>query len=85
MTVTEEIRPGRTFHTGTKVVNDWKDVTIGVDIPALSKLEGRFIELVRRYQLDTYARELRCVQRKPIRAGSSHRTGTSSVLWRASE
>jgi hypothetical protein len=60
MAVKEEIRPSRSYTAVVeKSADRWKEIHIGPeDVPALSKLDEKYLELVRLCQSEVYEEEL---------------------------
>ncbi|XP_045032663.1 uncharacterized protein LOC123474519 [Daphnia magna] len=74
MVSTEEIRMSRVCQaTNQSVVFDWTSVEVKPsDVAALSKLDARFLDLVRRCQSEVYAEELQRIKKgKPLHTTSS--------------
>ena len=76
MAVNEEIRSSRSYTAVVeKSVDRWKDLPIGPeDVPAISKLEEKYLMLVRSGQFEVYGEELRRLQK------GKHLHSTSSLL-----
>ncbi|XP_046632671.1 uncharacterized protein LOC124312218 [Daphnia pulicaria] len=74
MAVTEEMRSCRSYSAAVKKdPGDWKEIQIGSgDIPALSKLDEKYQELVKACQSEVYEKELHRLKKgKPLHSTSS--------------
>ena len=74
LAVTEEMRSSRSYSAAVKRDADyWKDIRIGPDnIPALSKLDEKYQELVKACQSEVYGEELHRLKKgKPLHSTSS--------------
>lgn len=74
MAVTEEMRSSRSYSAAVKKdTGHWKEIQIGPgDIPALSKLDEKYQELVKACQSEVYEKELhRLKKSKPLHSTSS--------------
>lgn len=65
MAIKEELRPARTLNVTKVVKTDWSKVElISEEVPLLCSLSKKFLGLVRQCQAESFAEELRRLQKK---------------------
>ena len=81
MAIKEELRPARTFNATQLATTDWSQVQVNADdVPALCKLNEDFLGLVRQCQLESFAEELRRLQKKKTLHSTSSLLALAPIL-----